>query len=186
MGGLFGNAEKTKCCCGGGNCCACDATYAGCMESNPPVDECLDDTKAGQIWFSGTPPVTLSSNDWGDIDCRWYWDETFGKSMMGCDDANVRTTFVIMQIRNPSAWAIELGVEACDWICEVYADGVYQTYVLEFAKECIFQSEEEDDTLDLIQFYHVPIPGISSTVTITMVRLESLTDLCVPSGRPGV
>ena len=187
MAGLFGQTEKKTCCCGINGCCSCDDTYRGCMQGNAPNDPCLNLGIAGEVWFLGTPDVVASGLDWGDLDCQWYWDQNFGLSLSGCDATNVRTTFWMRQVLNPSAWAIEQGVEDCDWVLEIYADGVYQSFILEYAKECLNDGSENPlNALDWIQFYNVPVPGATSTVTLTMVRLESPTSLCVPEGRPGV
>jgi len=172
-----------NCCCESG-CCSCDATYVGCMDGNAPIDPCLNLSIAGSVWVQGTPPVTDANLDWGSIDCQWYWDQTFGLSLIGCESANVRTTYVMKQIITASEWAKDRDVQDCDWILEIYADGVFQGYIIEYAKECLNAGTENPlNTLDWIQFYNVPVPGVSSTVTLTMVRVNSPTSLCVPVGR---
>lgn len=162
------------------SCCSCDATYVGCTAATV-ADDCLNDSIAGDVW-STTASVPYPHNDWGTVECNWFWTQNFVLSREGCSP--VETAFHLFQVTAPSAFAESLGVQACDWVLEIWADNVYQGYVLEFARECIFEVETASNTLDWVQFYNVPVPGTSAEITLTMVRYESPSDLCVPTGRP--
>jgi len=181
MGQLFGGQSKKKCCCSSDvlSCCSCDNTYVGCTVATV-ADDCLNDSIAGEVW-SITASVPYPHNNWGTVECNWFWTQNFVLSREGCSP--VETCFHLFQVTAPSVFAQSLGVQACDWVLEIWADGVYYGHVIEFTRECIFEVEIASNTLDWVQFYNVPVPGTSAEITLTMVRLESPSSLCVPTGR---